>query len=270
MKLITGHEGFIGSTLAKKFDKFYGIEKLNCFDELYYFNNWNDIDEVYHIGAISDTTGKDAIEYHKYNVEFSIKLFNECIKRQIPVKYVSSASIYGNDIFKTPNPLNQYAISKLSLDYWVEDHMHLFSKIHGFRLFNVYGNNEHGKGDQASPIFKFTKSAIQEKKIKYFAGSAHMIRDFICVEDVIDIITSDIVPSDIYDLGTSKPISFYEVAQLVAEKYGAELEEIPFPDHLRGKYQYFTCASISDLTRNYKFKTVCDWLNTQQQVPSYD
>jgi ADP-L-glycero-D-manno-heptose 6-epimerase len=272
VKLITGHKGFIGSTIGSKFDKFYGIEKQYSYDELYYFSNWDDVDEVYHIGAISDTTGTDPLEYHEYNVKFSIKLFQQCIRRRIPVKYVSSGSVYGNSFMsKTISPLNQYALSKVAVDYWVQDNIHLFTKIHGFRLFNVYGNNEYGKGDQASPIFKFTKQAIQDRMIKIFKGSEDIMRDFVCVEDVVDIMTSDInAPSGIYDIGTSNPISFYDVAELVADKYNSYIEEIEFPEHLKEKYQYHTYASGSELTRGYKFKSVSDWLNTLQQVPSYD
>ena len=53
----------------------------------------------------------------KSNTEFSLNLFQLAIEHQIPVKYASSASVYGmtND---TMNPLNYYAISKLTVDYW--------------------------------------------------------------------------------------------------------------------------------------------------------
>ena len=49
-------------------------------------------------------------------------------------------------------------------------------------------------------------------------------------------------PSGIYDLGTSNPTSFQEVGELVAKKYNGTIEYIPFPEHLKGKYQTYTCA----------------------------
>ena len=49
------------------------------------------------------------------------------------------------------NPLNYYAISKLQIDYWVQDNIDEFSLIQGFRYFNVYGDGEGDKGDQAKP-----------------------------------------------------------------------------------------------------------------------
>ena len=48
--------------------------------------------------------------------------------------------------------------------------------------------------------------------------------------------------SGIYDLGSSVPISFEDVGRLVADKYKVPIEYIPFPEHLRGKYQEFTKA----------------------------
>ena len=65
-------------------------------------------------------------------------------------------------------------------------------------------------------------------------------------------------PSGIYDIGTGKPMSFQRVAELVAKKEGGEIEMIPFPDHLKGKYQDYTCADMEWL--NYRLKTLEEYL----------
>ena len=36
-------------------------------------------------------------------------------------------------------------ISKLTVDYWVQDHIKEFKHIQGFRYFNVYGEGEEEK-----------------------------------------------------------------------------------------------------------------------------
>jgi len=46
----------------------------------------------------------------------------------------------------------------------------------------------------------------------------------------------------VYDLGTSHPVSFQHVAEVVAKCYNADIEYIPFPDHLKNKYQTYTKA----------------------------
>jgi len=170
----------------------------------------------------------------------------------------SSASVYGNTKGKI-NPLNYYAITKLQVDYFVQDNLDKFSSIQGFRYFNVYGNGEEHKGDQASPISKFTKQIRETGKLKLFKGSDKFLRDFICVDDVVDIVLYNRAESGIYDLGTGTPISFQEVAELVAEKEKGEIEYIDFPEHLKGKYQTNTKADMKWLG-NYKFKSVKDYL----------
>ena len=102
-----------------------------------------------------------------FNVEFSQWILEQAIKYKIPIKYASSASVYGHTLTEM-NPLNYYAISKLTVDYWVQDHMDEFELVQGFRYFNVYGEGEEDKGDQASPVHKFTKQIKEDGKIKLF------------------------------------------------------------------------------------------------------
>jgi len=244
MILITGTDGFIGQHLLQRFKQggIYYSEKEYCFDDLYEGINWEEIKQIWHLGAITDTTETDIGKIHKYNTDYSIKLFNQAIEYQIPVKYASSASVYGNSNYRRDiNPLNYYSLSKATIDRFVEDNIEKFSSIQGYRFFNVYGKHENHKGNQASPIYKFTKQAKETGMIQVFENSTAFMRDFIWVEDVIDCMFYDI-PSGIYDLGTGVARSFERVGEIVAKKYGAKIIHVPFPKHLEDKYQYFTCS----------------------------
>ena len=259
MIILTGHEGFIGQAFSKNLDleNVYRVEAGGAFLFLEQYEDWDNVELIIHQGAISSTVETDLNKIHKYNVDFSIKLFEKAIEYQIPVKYASSASVYGStqeDI----NPLNYYAISKVQIDYWVLDNIERFSHIQGFRYFNVYGEGEEKKGDQASPVSKFTKQLFETGKLKLFEGSDKFLRDFICVDDIVDIVLNNDKSSGIYDLGTSKPVSFQHVAECVAKKYNGEIEYIPFPDHLKGKYQAYTCAE--EEWGDYEFKTVRNYV----------
>ena len=130
--------------------------------------------------------------------------------------------------------------------------------MQGFRYFNVYGKGEDHKGNQASPVQKFTEQIKEDGKLKLFEGSHKFQRDFICVDDIVNIVLDNDKPSGIYDLGTSNPTSFQEVAELIATKYNGEIEYIPFPDHLKGKYQAYTCAE--EEWGDYEFKTVRNYV----------
>lgn len=240
MIVVTGCEGFIGKNLMNCFDNVMGFD-ITDFNTVFDINP-KLIDRVYHMGALSSTTETDFNKIHYYNVDYSIRLFEWCIEHGIPVSYASSASVYGNTNNHTINPLNYYALSKATVDMWVKINRDRFSNIRGYRFYNVYGQGEEHKGNQASPVQQFTKQALETGKIKIFDKSGNGTRDFIWVGDVCRIMIDDDRDSGIYDVGTGKPISFSDVAKLVADKYGASIEVIPFPDHLKNKYQFYTCA----------------------------
>ena len=258
MIILTGYNGFIGKAFAEKIDpeNLYRVEAEGAFKFLEEYEDWDKVELILHQGAISSTIETDVDKIYRYNVDFSIKLFEKAIEYQIPVKYASSASVYGiNDCI---NPLNFYALSKVTVDYWVQDHIEEFKSVQGFRYFNVYGKGEDHKGNQASPVQKFTEQIKETGKLKLFEGSRNFKRDFICVDDIVDIVLNNNKPSGIYDLGTSNPTSFQEVAEIIATKYNGQIEYIPFPDHLQGKYQGYTKATKE--WGDYQFKTVRDYV----------
>lgn len=258
MIILTGSSGFIGKNFSKKiYQETIELDIDNCWTFFDTFDRWEEVTLIVHQGAISSTIETDISKIHKLNVEYTLKLFDYAIKYSIPVKYASSASVYGN-LHGIVNPLNYYAISKLQIDYWVQNHIEEFSLIQGFRYFNVYGDGEENKGDQASPVSKFSKQIKETGKLKLFEGSDKFFRDFVCVDNIVDLVLNNKKKSGIYDLGTSNPVSFQHVAECVAEKYNGEIEYIPFPDHLKGKYQDFTCAK--PMWGDYKFTTIEDYL----------
>lgn len=258
MIILTGYSGFIGKNFISHLnDEVLGIEQHNCYEFLRKFDQWDKVTLIIHQGAISSTTERNIYTLHHYNVAFTLQLFEYALRYEIPVKFASSASVYGNTQGQI-NPLNYYAITKLQIDYFIQDNLERFPHIQSFRYFNVYGNGEDHKGDQASPVSKFTKQIKETGKLKLFEGSDKFLRDFICVDDIVDVVLNNDKPSGIYDLGTGNPISFQEVAELVAKKEGGEIEYVPFPDHLIGKYQTYTCANMDWC--DFKFKTVKDYL----------
>ena len=259
MKLITGCHGFIGKRFVEKHKQFIGIEDHNAWPMLEFFKHWDDIDEIIHMGAISSTTCTDEDALTSFNVDFSIKLFEIAIEYGIPVKYASSASVYGNKNDGSMDPLNLYAKSKVAVDLWVSENIDRFDLIQGFRFFNVYGPGEEHKGNQRSPVSKFTEQAVENGVIEIFEGSENCFRDFVYVDDIIDIVDNNGVESGIYDLGSGRVYSFKEVAEIIAKKYGAEIKEIPFPEHLKDKYQYNTVSNFK--WNNKKFMSVEDYIN---------
>ena len=261
MIVITGSKGFIGQNFLKYLlehskEEIITVHEKHAWDWIAFFKDWDKVSLILHQGAISDTTETDVDKLHAMNVWYSIELFEKAIQHQIPVKFASSASVYGKQQ-GIINPLNYYAITKLQMDYYIQDHMTEFSSIQSFRYFNVYGDGEDHKGDQASPVHKFTKQIQETGKLKLFEGSDKFLRDFVWVGDIVETVLNNDNPSGIYDLGTSNPTSFQEVGELVAEKYNGTIEYIPFPEHLKGKYQTHTRAKKE---WDHKFISVKEYL----------
>jgi ADP-L-glycero-D-manno-heptose 6-epimerase len=159
MIILTGCEGFIGNKFLKELEsqgkEVVKVEKRNSWHWRTYFSDWDKVELIIHQGALSSTTETNLKSIFTNNIEFTEWLFNKAAEHNIPVKYASSASVYGNQQ-GIINPLNYYALSKVTIDYWVQDNMDRFPLIQGFRYFNVYGSGEEHKGDQASPVSKFT------------------------------------------------------------------------------------------------------------------
>lgn len=295
MIVVTGGAGFIGSNLISYLnqigrkdilivDDLTDGRKINNLRDLYFLDymDWEDslteeygipgydIEEIYHLGAISSTREMNGRALMRQNYEYSIRLFAMAANEGIPVRYASSASVYGITNFGKPSKetddlfaLNPYAFSKLMIERWLADHT---VPVTTFRLFNVYGEREEHKIKigQASPITTFRNEAKNDFTIEIFQGSGIIERDFIWVGDVVKFMAE--FPSeqyDVFNLGTGKTETFLDIANWIATQANSRVVYIPFPHELRDKYQYYTCA---DMTKSiavwdsknlpFQFKTV--------------
>lgn len=255
MILVTGHKGFIGSFLYKKLLNLnYDVRGLEWREEL----DLDGITTVIHLGGISSTTEKNVDKVMTQNYDFSVTLLKKCISRNINFQYASSASVYGKNTGFTEespvDPKTPYAWSKYMFERFANKKINedVNITIQGFRYFNVWAETgEEHKAGQSSPYFKFTKDAIEKKKITLFENSDFCQRDFIHVNEIVDyhIKFLNVKESGIWNLGKGYAKSFLQVASEIHQKYPCEINFIPMPDHLKDSYQYYTCA---DMTKTNK------------------
>ena len=241
---------------------------------------------IFHEGACSATTEWDGRYMMRNNYEYSKQLLHYCLARGAQYLYASSASVYGagpvfSEGLEHEKPLNVYGYSKFQFDQYVRRlPAETQSQVAGFRYFNVYGPREQHKGSMASVAFHFNNQIKAEGRCRLFEGTegygnGEQRRDFVYVGDCVGVnlwFLDHPGVSGIFNLGTGRAQAFNDVARAVVDWHGeGELEYIPFPDHLKGRYQSFTQADIGALRAagyDAPFKTVeegtrlyLDWLN---------
>ena len=308
MIVVTGGAGFIGSNIVKglndqghknilvvddltdgtKFSNLVDLDIADYMDKdefisLVISGEDMDIDVIFHQGACSSTTEWDGKFMMENNYQYSKDLLDYCLDLDIPFLYASSAATYGgrSDNFiedrAYEKPLNVYGYSKFLFDQYVRQVLpKAKSQVCGFRYFNVYGPRESHKGSMASVAFHLNEQINKGEKPKLFTGSDNFKRDFIYVSDVVDVnlwFWKNKI-SGIFNCGTGQAESFQTVADAVVNYHRkGEIDYIPFPDNLKGRYQSFTQADLTKFRETgcpIEFKTVTEgtteymkWLNEQ-------
>jgi ADP-L-glycero-D-manno-heptose 6-epimerase len=236
------------------------MKSLGIEEYLEKHHSYKDIEAVFHEGACADTTESRPDYILRINTGYTYALFNHCQKHKIPFLYASTAAIYGNgengfqEEPDSEHPLNLYGESKLIFDNLLRRQIKrdgvLQAPAMGFRYFNVYGPGEAHKGRMASVALHLFKQGTESGKLKIFEGSENFKRDFIHVSDIVAVNLHFLQNplTGIFNVGSGKARSFSDMARSIRELIpGSEIEHIPFPEDLKGKYQEFTFADLSNL-----------------------
>ncbi len=242
-------------------DKSDFIKKL----EAGYFGN--SIKAIFHMGACSSTTEKDADYLIENNYRYTARIAMWHEKHPgCRFVYASSAATYGDgqqgyrdkeDELHILRPLNMYGYSKHMFDLlalrkgWLQH-------IVGLKYFNVFGPNEYHKDDMRSVVNKAYPIVRDKGNICLFKSyrddykDGEQLRDFIYVKDAVKMtlfFLDNPEINGIFNIGTGNARSWNQVAASLFQAVGKPLniEYIPMPDALKGKYQYYTCADMTKL-----------------------
>jgi len=220
--LVTGGTGFIGSRLVKKLiDEGHEVVILDKSsknaDERAKFIQGDILDQedieramkgcsaVFHLAAITQI-GADEDKTYKVNFIGSKNIFNQAKKQKARIIFTSTASVYGN----TPaphresaecSPISFYGKTKLNAEKLIPDAFIV-------RLFNVYGPGGNGV------LNLFAENIPKYEDIIIF-GTGTQTRDFVHVDDVVNVLMKGLEFEGIYNVGTGRETSLLSLADMI-------------------------------------------------------
>jgi ADP-L-glycero-D-manno-heptose 6-epimerase len=226
------------------------------------------IDAFIHLGACSSTTELDASYLVKNNFEYTKQLALFATKNGIRFIYASSAATYGDgangfsdDVGKLNElrPLNMYGYSKQLFDVWAKANG-LLERIVGLKYFNVFGPNEYHKGEMRSLVLKAYEQILSTGKIRLFKShrddyaDGEQKRDFLYVKDAVEMTLHFLDNRNLnglFNIGGGEANTWNRLAAAIFSSLGKpeRIEYIDMPETIREKYQYYTCADITNLRR---------------------
>jgi len=283
--LVTGGAGFIGSNLVDALietghqvlvvDNLSTGLKENLNSQAKFFEldiqdeKLSDIfaaekpEVVFHLAAQIDVRKSvdDPVSDAKANILGSINLLENCKKNGVKKIVFSSTggAIYGDaEVIPTPEtyeqkPISPYGIAKLS----IEKYLYYYHQVFGLpyivlRYANVYGPRQNSKGE-AGVVAIFCDKLLSGNQ-PVINGEGLQTRDYVYVADVVAAnlaaLNSDKV--DTYNVGTGKETNVNEIAALIKEGLGTELDFAHGP--AKAGEQRKSCLDYS------KIKQELDWL----------
>ena len=239
---------------------------------------FQNVTAIIHLGACSSTTERNADFLMENNFHYSQEVCRYALRQGARFINASSAATYGDgslgfsDSLETTlklAPLNMYGYSKQLFDLWAHREK-LLRRIASVKFFNVYGPNEYHKGDMRSVICKAFEKISATGRMELFASDrpdypdGGQMRDFVYVKDVVETLFWLLEHPDvngIMNIGSGKARTWNDLVRAVFASMDlpAQIDYVPMPAHLAGKYQYFTQAEMQwmrDMQCKVKFHSL--------------
>ncbi|MBU2501106.1 ADP-glyceromanno-heptose 6-epimerase [bacterium] len=228
--------------------------------------NAGSLETLYHMGACSSTTETDWDYLAENNLGYTRELCLRCLDAGVRFINASSAATYGDGsrgyaddhaLLETLEPLNLYGKSKHDFDLWAKSE-NLLESIVCLKYFNVYGPNEWHKGDMRSMVCKGYEQIRDQGKVRLFRSDrpdfpdGGQQRDFVYVKDAVAMtlwFADHPEAGGVFNVGTGEANSWNRLITAIFAAMGREpdIEYVPMPDHLKGRYQYFTRAEMDKI-----------------------
>lgn len=194
-------------------------------------------DYVFHLVSTTNpaTSNSDPFIDIDTNVRGSLEFLEICTENKVrKVIFLSSGGTVYGDISSdkiheqtVPQPRSPYAIGKLTIEYYLR----YFKFTHGldyivYRVANPYGPGQNIYGKQGViPIFM---NKYRKKEPIIIFGDGTMVRDYLYIEDLADMITETYAKDhahDEYNAGSGRGVSVNELVRAIEECTGFSVEK---------------------------------------------
>ena len=226
------------------------------------------VEGIIHMGACSSTTERDASYLVHNNFEYTAALAEFALKRGVRMIYASSCATYGDgslgyrddeNSIEALRPLNMYGYSKQMFDLYAKRRGWLKTLI-GCKFSNVYGPNEYHKGEMRSVVLRAYEQITASGVMKLFRSyreeyaDGEQKRDFLYVKDAVAMLWFLFHHPEahgLYNIGSGRAETWNSLVRAAFAALGRpeKIEYIDMPEHLRDRYQYYTCAEMDKLRK---------------------
>lgn len=249
--LVTGASGFVGRYLLNEIAQSHEViacvrKKSNLLPssvQQIIINNFFDIalpkdtDVIVHLAGIAHNKNNSVDEFKKINVDGTLELARKALKANIKrFIFMSSIGVNGNSTHgkafteqDTPNPINEYTISKYQAEVALEE---LFKDTKTdlviIRPPLIYAHDAPGN---------FSKLLMLIKLGQFLPfGCTHNQRSFIAIENLVSFITAciyhDTKINETFLIADDEVISTKQLIQCVSSGMGKSMILLPVPTKL--------------------------------------
>ncbi|MCQ2377716.1 MAG: ADP-glyceromanno-heptose 6-epimerase [Victivallaceae bacterium] len=224
------------------------------------------IDGIFHLGACSSTTERDASYLVDNNFVYTTELAHFAVGHRIRMVYASSCATYGDgsqgyrddeSAIEKLRPLNMYGYSKQLFDLWAKRRGY-FDLLTGCKFSNIYGPNEEHKNEMRSVVLRAYEEITATGRMRLFRSyrpeyaDGEQKRDFLYVKDAVNMLWflfNSPRGTGLFNVGSGKAETWNHLVTAVFRALGKTpaIEYIDMPEHLRDRYQYYTCADMTKL-----------------------
>lgn len=255
--LVTGAAGFVGSKVAERLlQSGHGVTTIDNLTTGFLENIPDGVefieggcedpgiihrlrktrfDAIIHIAGQS--SGEISFDDPTYdlaaNTESTLRLIKYALETEcFRFIYTSTMALYGSVPDEpigedtTPQPLSIYAVGKLASENYLRIFSRFGLKPTILRYFSIYGPGQNMSNLRQGVVSIFLALALGKNSI-LMNGSPERFRDFIFIDDIVDITIAVIDDErsfgEIFNVGTGKKTTFGMIIDRISENLGKEI-----------------------------------------------